>query len=487
MTKKNPHDLISDALSVATSVAYTNKEISKLKEKINSLKEERLVEYVEIQGPEGKQGPRGFIGQKGDLGVVGPRGLQGENGEAGDKGDTGDRGEQGLQGEQGETGEHGKHGERGEQGPRGEHGERGSKGDKGDRGELGPMGLVGSRGEKGEPGSRGEQGLQGLVGSDGTQGERGERGQDGQQGPKGDTGERGKSGDSGPRGERGEKGDSGKDADFTAIQEDINKFKDVLQTDLTSYKTKVNQVISKGFAGSTSGGGEVNLRFLDDVDFNSIGNNRYLRYNAANDLFEFVAVSPGGGASDFSELSGTIDPLQIPDLTIEVSTFINDAGYITANNVQDSVNLDGYLQVANVIAGNNVTISSNATHITINSTATGGGSAGESLNLLFENDNATEYKVVSLNASAETIVASTLDGTQVDKVLGVLDGNGETIAFGVITNPAWTWVVEQSLYLGANGDIVTTSTIDGAAFSLKIGTAISSTQAFIKIGTPIIL
>jgi hypothetical protein len=72
-------------------------------------------------------------------------------------------------------------------------------------------------------------------------------------------------------------------------------------------------------------------------------------------------------------------------------------------------------------------------------------------------------------------------------VLGVLNNNGETVAFGVITNPSWNWVVEQSLYLGSNGNIVTTSTVDGAAFSLKIGTAISSTQMFVKIGTPIIL
>lgn len=484
MTTKKPSNLITDALSVATSVAYTNKEISKLKEKIDSLKEERIIEYVEIEGPEGKQGLRGFIGQKGDRGETGSQGLQGLQGEKGNKGDDGERGEkgdvgeQGEQGLQGETGEQGKQGEQGLQGERGPQGEHGSDGDKGDRGESGPVGPVGSRGETGEQGNRGEQGPQGSVGLQGIPGARGEQGLDGKQGEKGD---------SGPQGEKGDKGDSGKDADFTSIQEEVNKFKDVLQSDLTAYKTKVNQVISKGFAGGSSGGGEVNLRFLDDVDFNSIGNNRFLRYNAANDLFEFVTVSPGGGASNFSELSGTIDESQIPNLTIEVSKFINDAGYITANDVPDSVNLDGYLQVANVIAGNNVTISSNDTHITINSTATGGGTAGESLNLLFDNDNATEYKVVSLNANAETIVASSLDGTQVDKVLGVLDDNGETIAFGIITNPAWTWIVEQSLYLGANGDIVTTSTIDSAVFSLKIGTAISSTRAFIKIGTPIIL
>ena len=84
-------------------------------------------------------------------------------------------------------------------------------------------------------------------------------------------------------------------------------------------------------------------------------------------------------------------------------------------------------------------------------------------------------------------MASALDIAQVDKVLGVLDVSGETVTFGSITNVSWTWTPEQSLYLGSNGDIVATSTVNGAAFSIKIGYAISATKAFIKIGTPIVL
>ena len=95
--------------------------------------------------------------------------------------------------------------------------------------------------------------------------------------------------------------------------------------------------------------------------------------------------------------------------------------------------------------------------------------------------------MVALNVSGETILASALQLTQVDKILGVLNNSGQTVTFGAITNPSWTWTPEQSLYLGDDGNIVTTSTIDGAAFSLKIGYAISSTKAFIKIGTPVVL
>jgi hypothetical protein len=117
----------------------------------------------------------------------------------------------------------------------------------------------------------------------------------------------------------------------------------------------------------------------------------------------------------------------------------------------------------------------------------GGGGVAESLNVEFGNSTGVAYKVVSLDATANTVLASSLDIAQVDKVLGVLDVSGETVTFGSITNPSWTWASEQSLYLGSNGDIVTTSTINGAAFSLKLGYAISATKAFIKIGTPIVL
>jgi hypothetical protein len=40
------------------------------------------------------------------------------------------------------------------------------------------------------------------------------------------------------------------------------------------------------------GGGEVNLRWLDDIDRSSIYDMRYLRYNDANKKFEFAEVNP---------------------------------------------------------------------------------------------------------------------------------------------------------------------------------------------------
>jgi hypothetical protein len=120
-------------------------------------------------------------------------------------------------------------------------------------------------------------------------------------------------------------------------------------------------------------------------------------------------------------------------------------------------------------------------------TGGGGGAATDSLNIVFSNHNATAYKVVAINADSETILASTLDLTQANKVVGVLDANNETVTLGTLTNPSWTWTPDQTLYLGSNGEIVTSSTIDSAQFSLKIGYALSATKVFVKIGTPVVL
>ena len=451
MTKKNPNDLITEALSVATSVAYTKKEISKLRNEIDSLKEERVVEVVE--GPQGDQGPRGFMGPKGDrgdqglIGPEGPQGLQGEKGDKGDegergeKGETGEQGPQGLQGEQGPQGEKGDIGERGLQG---EQGLQGIQGEKGDRGEQGPQGTVGPKGAKGD---RGERGLDGKEGPQGPKGDKGDRGDPGIKGAKGDRGEKGNQGERGLQGEKGDKGDPGKDADFTAIQQEVNKFKEVLQKDVSDYKVRVNQTIVNGFGGGSSGGGEVNLRYLDDVDTTNLANGKVISYNSANDKFEFVTVEGVSGGND-------------------------SAARETANAAYDQANTATTLAQAAYDQAN---------------TGGGGSSASESLNLQFDNANAVSYRIVSFNSNSETILASSLDVSQIDKIIGMLDDDGETVAFGVITNPSWSWSPEQSLYLGANGNIVTTSTVDGAAFSLKIGTAISATQAFIKIGTPVVL
>lgn len=301
MTKKQndlDQTIFNEALSVATSVAYTRKEIRKLKEEIDSLKsqpKEKIVEVVEgPQGPPGKDGPRGFIGPKGDqgerglLGEQGPQGNigpQGEIGPQGPQGEQGIQGEPGPQGEKGDKGDRGEQGVRGEQGPQGIQGEKGDKGDKGDRGEQGPVGPQGEKGPQGEIGPRG------VPGKDGADGK---AGRDGKQGPKGDKGDIGPVGPQGPAGPQGPQGEPGKDGDIKPIEEKFTKYTKTLDDTFSEYRNRLNSLISKSLASDAwkaTGSGEVNLRYLDDVNRNTIQNGYVLSYNSANNKFEFISVA----------------------------------------------------------------------------------------------------------------------------------------------------------------------------------------------------
>ena len=75
---------------------------------------------------------------------------------------------------------------------------------------------------------------------------------------------------------------------------------DPMSRTLDDLRNKIKQLenwISK-IASSGPGSGEVNLLKLDDVDTSNIGNNKFLRYNAANAKIEFATVSGAGGAVD---------------------------------------------------------------------------------------------------------------------------------------------------------------------------------------------
>lgn len=113
-------------------------------------------------------------------------------------------------------------GDKGETGPagpvgvKGEKGDPGEKGDKGDRGETGPVGPQGERGERGLqgiPGEQGPKGDRGIQGEQGPKGDTGLQGPQGEQGPQGPKGDKGDKGDQGIQGPQGEKGDKGDKGD----------------------------------------------------------------------------------------------------------------------------------------------------------------------------------------------------------------------------------------------------------------------------------
>ena len=507
MTKKetNLSDTLSEAVSVATSVAYTRQEIQKLKTELVSLLEKKTTEVIVEQVP-GPVGPRGALGA---TGTQGPKGDKGDKGDVGERGEKGDVGQQGEIGPEGLPGIKGDKGDTGSQGVQGIAGNRGEKGDKGEDGKNGLDGRDGEAGNIGPAGPTGEKGIQGERGEKGDRGDRGDSGKDGQQGIQGSVGPRG---EIGPQGIQGLPGKDGKDADVKAIEQSISQFKEVLQKDVSQYKAKVNTIISSGIGGGSGGSGEVNLRRLDDVDITNLTDGYVLAFNESIQKFEFVAQSGGGGGtidtfartranSAFTQANSAFAQANTATTLAQaaynqantgggagidtLARTLAQAAYNAANNVTGSLDT-----LARTTANSAYTQANTATTLAqaaYNQANTGGAGATESLNVIFDNSNASQYKIVALNANAETVLATSLEIGQIDRVLGVLDNAGETVTFGAITNPSWTWTPEQSLYLGSNGTIVTTSTIDGAAFSLKVGYAISAIKAFIKIGTPVVL
>ena len=536
---------VQKAQLLAASLKLSKAEVNKLRKEL----EELLSNPILVEGPVGEIGPQGLSGPQGE---IGPQGLTGDRGPKGEPGPIGNTGSDGtsisevilennelivslnngtifnlgnVQGPQGEVGPQGIQGVQGSQGVIGEQGPVGPQGIQGSPGEVGPRGIQGPKGEKGDkgdtgdigpPGPIGETGPQGIQGETGLQGPKGERGD---VGPTGPTGPRGERGDQGPQGEKGEPGRDGESPDVAPIEKKLVKLFEELKTTVSAQVTRLNLG-----GGSSGGGGEVRLLRLDDVDIDNLADGRYLQYDATTEKLKFVAVSPGGGASSFSELSGTLDTDQISNNTINVSKFINDVPYASNSYVNFQLDLKAntsllsrYLEVANssfvvsannvgtgegvfsnivnnninlksLNAGSNISLSSNSSTITITSTASGGtASANNSLDLLFNNNNATDYKIVALDNNANTILASSLDLTQIRRVIGITKPGGEVVSYGVITNPNWSWTPNQDLFVGDAGNISTTSTINGAAFSLGIGVAISATKIYVHLGTPVAL
>ena len=290
MSKTENDSKIADALLVASTVAYTKKELKKLEERLSKSLEG--VQPVRIYGLDGKQGEPGLKGDKGDKG---DRGFIGQKGDKGDAGERGPKGEQGDRGERGETGEQGVQGIAGIAGKDGERGEPGPQGAQGIKGEKGDNGIRGPKGDRGEKGDTGEQGVRGVSGLDGKDGKDGLPGEKGEKGEPGPKGERGDIGPTGAQGEVGPQGPPGVDADEESIRKEISEFysktenviseffgkiksdneevdkyvKDFeikLKRDLEKSLNEMRQRIVNGWGGS-SGGGSVRILENDDVEF----------------------------------------------------------------------------------------------------------------------------------------------------------------------------------------------------------------------------
>ena len=347
-------DQVEHAKLLAALLGVLKKESSKVKSALleelhTELQKFEPPEPVLIEGPQGPQGdigpegPRGFIGEPGIQGPVGETGPQGEQGlpgkhiteaqlnenghlflyrddgvqfpignvigeqgpigPVGPQGDKGEKGETGLQGEQGIPGEIGPKGDRGVGGPAGPIGPQGIRGEKGEQGIAGPKGDKGDTGDLGPKGDRGEMGIPGLEGL---------------QGPKGDPG---------PQGEKGEKGDPGKDGDSPDIEPYLKK----VSEETKKFQDNIRRTITRAsIGGGSSGGGEVRLEFLDDVDRDSVKqNNKVLRYNSSTGKFEGATVITEGGAGS-GDVANTYLQSNFVSNTAFQSFVANTNAYIAA-------------------------------------------------------------------------------------------------------------------------------------------------------------
>ena len=115
----------------------------------------------------------------------------------------------------------------------------------------------------------------------------------------------------------------------------------------------------------TSGGGEVRLEFLDDVDRDTAKvDGKFLKYDSSSG--KFVGASGGAGSQG---LNDTLGIGNTSDIGMSV-------GVVTATSfVGNGVSLTGI--VTSIVAGSNVTISGSTGRVTINASGGGGGTGGK--------------------------------------------------------------------------------------------------------------
>ena len=178
---------------------------------------------------------------------------------------------------------------------------RGPEGKQGKRGEVGPQGLTGLRGDKGDLGEQGPAGPIGL------------------RGPKGDKG------DKGDAGERGPIGPAGPAADIGYLEKKLDQF-------IESAEKRISRIAFSAAMGMgrSPGSGEVNLKKLDDVDYNSLrtaANGQVLVYNSTTGKWQ-----AGAAAAPSSNTIATVSTAQFGDLDENDTVVIGVTGGVVSSN-----------------------------------------------------------------------------------------------------------------------------------------------------------
>lgn len=114
---------------------------------------------------------------------------------------------------------------------------------------------------------------------------------------------------------------------LTPLNQNFVTFDD-LQKHYKLYLARIQQQLS-----TLGGGGEVNLRYLDDVDRSTILDGRFLRYNNAKKKFEFVEVNP-------VDIVYTTNLVETPTYTVD------------GDNYYIGVNYDGPVEITLPVSPN---------------------------------------------------------------------------------------------------------------------------------------
>ena len=331
-------NVLDNAQLLATLLGILKNQNAKLSEEMKLSVQKQIDELVLTspdkgdKGDTGDSGPQGIPGIQGDpgeKGPVGPKGVKGVKGDLGDPGNTGVRGEQGVQGDPGIRGLQGSQGIQGEVGPQGIQGETGAKGDKG---------LDGVDGATGIDGKDGIDGATGVDGKDGTDGVDGKNGVAGKDGVDGVDGKDGKDGEPGETGAQGERGDPGSDANVAPLEK---KFQELSKT----VDTKLSKIAYSAVTGTSAGSGEVNLRNLDDVDYNSVSaptNGHVLTYNSTLSKWQANASAGAGGGVSAATFNSALANTNLAISNVKTG--------LTSTNTALRTLISDRLQVANAAA-----------------------------------------------------------------------------------------------------------------------------------------
>ena len=362
---------VDDAKLLVTLLKVIKNQTTKLSEEMK-LSVQKQIDELTLTSPD-----KGDKGDKGDTGDAGPQGIPGIQGEPGEKGPVGPKGVKGVKGDLGDPG---KTGARGEQGVQGDPGIRGLQGSQGIQGEVGPQGIQGETGPKGDKGDKGLDGVDGAAGIDGKDGIDGVDGKDGIDGVDGKDGIAGKDGVNGVDGRdgkdgaQGEKGDPGSDANVAPLEK---KFQELSKT----VDTKLSKIAYSAVTGTSAGSGEVNLRNLDDVDYNSVSspaNGHVLTYNSTLSKWQANTGGGGGAATNLNNLVSTsINASLIPSVnsTIDLGSsskrwkdiYLSGNSIIIGSSIIGAVGAVINLPVGSTIAGAPIGSSNGVSTVTFNS------------------------------------------------------------------------------------------------------------------------